>query len=79
MKSTGVTEREDLCRSGFRIAWDDLGRFRVFHVRELYASCESLLSPDPRHTATTRMGDASPDAFTFEEIFGWSDIRMAMR
>src|SRR6266542_2443569 len=32
-----------------------------------------------RHTAATRMGDAGADAFTLAAIFGWSDIRMAMR
>jgi integrase len=34
---------------------------------------------DFRHTAATRMGDAGADAFTLAAIFGWSDIRMAMR
>jgi hypothetical protein len=34
---------------------------------------------DLRHTAATRMGDAGADAFTLAAIFGWSDIRMAMR
>ena len=34
---------------------------------------------DLRHTAATRMGDADAHAFTLAAIFGWSDIRMAMR
>ena len=34
---------------------------------------------DLRHTAATRVGDAGADAFTLAAIFGWSDIRMAMR
>jgi len=29
--------------------------------------------------AAARMGDAGADAFTLAAIFGWSDIRMAMR
>ena len=32
-----------------------------------------------RHTAATRMDDAGADVFTLPAIFGWSDIRMAMR
>ena len=31
------------------------------------------------HFPATRMGDAGADAFTLAAIFGWSDIRMAMR
>jgi integrase len=34
---------------------------------------------DLRHTAATRMADAGADAFTLCSIFGWSDIRMALR
>ncbi len=34
---------------------------------------------DPRHTAATRMADKGVDPFTLAYIFGWSDIRMAMR
>lgn len=34
---------------------------------------------DLRHTAATRMADAGADAFTLASIFGWSDIRMALR
>ncbi len=34
---------------------------------------------DLRHTAATRMADAGVDPFTLAYIFGWSDIRMAMR
>ncbi|HYN86151.1 MAG TPA: tyrosine-type recombinase/integrase [Pyrinomonadaceae bacterium] len=34
---------------------------------------------DLRHTAASRMADAGVDPFTLAYIFGWSDIRMAMR
>ena len=34
---------------------------------------------DLRHTAATRMADCGADAFTFAAIFGWSDVRMALR
>lgn len=34
---------------------------------------------DLRHTAATRMADAGADAFTLASIFGWSDVRMALR
>ena len=34
---------------------------------------------DLRHTAATRMADGGPDAFALAEIFGWSDVRMALR
>ena len=34
---------------------------------------------DLRHTAATRMADKGVDPFTLAYIFGWSDIRMAMR
>lgn len=34
---------------------------------------------DLRHTAATRMAAAGADAFTLCSIFGWSDIRMALR
>lgn len=46
-------------------------------VRE--AKITDLRFHDLRHTAATRMGDAGADAFTLAAIFGWSDIRMAMR
>ena len=46
-------------------------------VRE--AKIADLRFHDLRHTAATRMGDAGADAFTLSAIFGWSDIRMAMR
>ena len=32
-----------------------------------------------RHTAATRMADGGADAFALAEIFGWSDVRMALR
>ncbi len=34
---------------------------------------------DLRHTAATRMADYGADAFTLAAIFGWSDVRMALR
>lgn len=34
---------------------------------------------DLRHTAATRMADCGADAFALAEIFGWSDVRMALR
>jgi integrase len=34
---------------------------------------------DLRHTAATRMADSGADAFTLAAIFGWSDVRMALR
>lgn len=43
------------------------------------AKIKDLRFHDLRHTAATRMGDAGADAFTLAAIFGWSDIRMAMR
>jgi integrase len=42
------------------------------------AKITDLRFHDLRHTAATRMGDAGADALTLA-IFGWSDIRMAMR
>lgn len=43
------------------------------------AKITDLRFHDLRHTAATRMGDGGADAFTLAAIFGWSDIRMAMR
>ncbi|MGI9067629.1 MAG: tyrosine-type recombinase/integrase [Pyrinomonadaceae bacterium] len=43
------------------------------------AGINNLRFHDLRHTAATRMGDGGADAFTLAAIFGWSDIRMAMR
>lgn len=34
---------------------------------------------DLRQTAATRMADCGADAFTLASIFGWSDVRMALR
>jgi len=34
---------------------------------------------DLHHTAATRMADGGADAFALAEIFGWSDVRMALR
>ncbi len=34
---------------------------------------------DLRHTAASRMADGGADAFALAEIFGWSDVRMALR
>ncbi|CAN5758617.1 hypothetical protein BH20ACI3_BH20ACI3_24860 [soil metagenome] len=43
------------------------------------AGINNLRFHDLRPTAATRMGDGGADAFTLAAIFGWSDIRMAMR
>ncbi len=34
---------------------------------------------DLRHTAASLMADGGADAFALAEIFGWSDVRMALR
>lgn len=43
------------------------------------AKITDLRFHDLRHPAATRIEDAGADAFTLAAIFGWSDIRMAMR
>lgn len=43
------------------------------------AKLEDFRFHDLRHTAATRMADNGADAFTLASIFGWSDIRMALR
>jgi integrase len=43
------------------------------------AKLEDFRFHDLRHTAATRMADEGADAFTLASIFGWSDIRMALR
>ena len=50
-----------------------------FHRGLRDAGVDGFRFHDLRHTAATRMGDAGADAFTLAAIFGWSDIRMAMR
>ncbi|MBA3320474.1 MAG: site-specific integrase [Pyrinomonadaceae bacterium] len=55
----------------------DVGRQFERAVKE--AGLENFRFHDLRHTAATRMADAGVDPFTLAYIFGWSDIRMAMR
>lgn len=54
---------------------------RSAHSLELWEQQKitDLRFHDLRHAAGTRMGNASTHAFTLTAIFGWSDIRMAMR
>ncbi len=55
----------------------DVGRQFERAVKE--AGLSNFRFHDLRHTAATRMADAGVDPFTLAYIFGWSDIRMAMR
>jgi integrase len=58
---------------------------RLVEIKNAYAKALKLAQisdlrfHDLRHTAATRMGNAGVDPFTLASIFGWSDIRMAMR
>lgn len=55
----------------------DVGR--QFERAVKAAGLSSFRFHDLRHTAASRMADAGVDPFTLAYIFGWSDIRMAMR
>ena len=55
----------------------DVGRHFERAVKEIGLS--NFRFHDLRHTAATRMADRGVDPFTLAYIFGWSDIRMAMR
>jgi integrase len=55
----------------------DVGRQFEPAVRK--AGISNFRFHDLRHTAATRIAAAGVDPFTLAYIFGWSDIRMAMR
>ena len=55
----------------------DVGRQFERAVRK--AGVSNFRFHDLRHTAATRIAAAGVDPFTLAYIFGWSDIRMAMR
>jgi integrase len=55
----------------------DVGRQFERAVKE--AGLDSFRFHDFRHAAATRMAAAGVYPFTLAYIFGWSDIRMAMR
>ena len=50
-----------------------------FHRALRDAKVRNFRFHDLRHTAASRMADAGADAFPLCAIFGWSDIRMALR
>ena len=62
-------------KTGGRVT--DVGRHFERAVKE--AGLGNFRFHDLRHSAATRMADAGVDPFTLAYIFGWSDIRMAMR
>ena len=62
-------------KTGARVT--DVGR--QFERAVKAAGLGSFRFHDLRHTAATRMASAGVDPFTLAYIFGWSDIRMAMR
>jgi integrase len=62
-------------KTGGRVV--DVGRQFERAVKE--AGLSNFRFHDLRHTAATRMADKGIDPFTLAYIFGWSDIRMAMR
>jgi integrase len=51
----------------------------TFDAAKREAKIDNFRFHDLRHTAATRMADAGADAFTLASIFGWSDVRMALR
>jgi integrase len=55
----------------------DVGRQFERAVKDV--SLSNFRFHDLRHTAATRMADKGVDPFMLSYIFGWSDIRMAMR
>ncbi len=52
---------------------------RTFALARTKAKLQDFRFHDTRHTAATRMGAAGVDAFTLCSIFGWSDVRLALR
>jgi hypothetical protein len=52
---------------------------RRFDLAKSNAGIKDFRFHDLRHTAATRMADCGADAFTLAAIFGWSDVRMALR
>ena len=50
-----------------------------FDLAKKEAGIKDFRFHDLRHTAATRMADSGADAFTLAAIFGWSDVRMALR
>ncbi len=55
----------------------DVGR--QFEPAVRIAGVNNFRFHDLRHTAATRIAATGVDSFTLAYIFGWSDIRMAMR
>jgi integrase len=62
-------------KTGGRVT--DVGR--QFEPAARKAGISNFRFHDLRHTAATRIAAAGVDPFTLAYIFGWSDIRMAMR
>ena len=52
---------------------------RRFDLAKSEAGIKDFRFHDLRHTAAIRMADRGADAFTLAAIFGWSDVRMALR
>jgi integrase len=52
---------------------------RRFDLAKSDAGIKDFRFHDLRHTAATRMADCGADAFTLAAIFGWTDVRMALR
>src|SRR5258708_21638806 len=52
---------------------------RRFEFAKSEAGIKDFRFHDLRHTAATRIADCGADAFTLAAIFGWSDVRMALR
>lgn len=50
-----------------------------FEAARAAAQLTNFRFHDLRHTAATRLGSAGVDAFTLCSIFGWSDVRVALR
>jgi len=50
-----------------------------FDLAKSEAGIKDFRFHDLRHTAATRMANRGADAFALAEIFGWSDVRMALR
>jgi integrase len=52
---------------------------KSFEAARTAAKLSDFRFPDLRHTAATRLGSAGVNAFTLCSIFGWSDLRVALR